>query len=150
MNISSQVSIIDIMPTLLTYIKRMNPELQSIFHGRDLTDLLRIPEEKQRFIYFENKLNKLSQDQFKKGVCTKNYKLIKNQNLKKKKVSYELYDIKNDSEEKQKLSVNNIVEAQVLLNALKEFEKLDRPMRSAPKKIRKELEKKLKALGYIH
>jgi arylsulfatase A-like enzyme len=150
MNISSQVSIIDIMPTLLAHIKRMNSELQSIFHGRDLTDLLRSPEEKQRFIYFENKLNKLSQDQLKKGVCTKNYKLIKNQNLKKKIVSYELYDIKNDSEEKQKLSVNNIVEAQVLLNALKEFEKLDRPMRSAPKKIRKELEKKLKALGYIH
>ncbi len=148
--VSSKVNIIDIMPTVLAQINGLNDKNLSQFHGQDLMDLLRSPEEKQRFIYFENKLNKLSQGQLKKAICTKNYKLIKNQNLKKKIVSYELYDIKNDSEEKQKLSVNNIMEAQVLLNALKEFEKLDRPISSTPKKIRKELEKKLKALGYIH
>jgi arylsulfatase A-like enzyme len=149
MKISSQVSIIDIMPTLLTYIKRMNPELQSTFHGQDLTDFLRNPIEKQRFIYFENKLSKISRSQMKKGLCTKHYKIIKNQDFKDKKESLELYDIENDVSEEHPLSIADTMEAKVLLSALKEFEKLDRPISSAPQKLRKELEKKLKALGYV-
>lgn len=60
-----------------------------------------------------------------------------------------MYDIENDVSEEHPLSIADIMEAKVLLSALKEFENLDRPISSAPQKLRKELEKKLKALGYV-
>lgn len=152
--VKKNVRIIDILPTVL---KELNIDYSILnFDGKDLFPLIQERKDAERICYAEipikGNLGKIS-------VIYKNYKLILNRIIHKDKFKdqappeeLELYNLKVDPMEKNNLANEDKQMVKYLLEKIEQYshqEKRIKFKRTEKPIIDKELEERLKALGYI-
>jgi Arylsulfatase A and related enzymes len=119
--VDSNVSLIDVLPTLTEYYGIWNPTIPD---GRSLSALTKGVREEERTLFIQYDGNG-SRSNFQRAVIRGRLKLIVD--MFKDEIFYELYDVKTDPEEKDNLLFNSSYEA--TLNGL--LVKLSRHMKES-------------------